>query len=72
MLGEAAAVGNLEVQVHALDALAVWEAGDGAGARAERLLEEADGLASEAGHLVDHDDRLDMARARLLLGGPVG
>ena len=72
VLAEAAAVGNLEVQVHALDALAVREVGEGAGARAERLLEEADGLASEAGHLVDHEDRVDRARARLLLSGAAG
>jgi predicted ATPase len=62
VLDEANAVGNVEVQVYALDALARSAATRGEDALAGDLLATADTLADTASHLIEDSDRLDKAR----------
>ena len=62
VLTEAAAAGNAEVQVYALDALARCAAVQGDRARADELLASADSLAPTVTHLVDEADRFDKLR----------
>ena len=62
VLTEAAAAGNAEVQVYALDALARCAAVQGDRARADELLASADSLAPTVTHLVDEADRFDKWR----------
>jgi predicted ATPase/DNA-binding SARP family transcriptional activator len=67
-LKEAHATGNIEVQVHALDALARLAATQGHLESARSLLNEADKLAPQIVHLLDESDRLDGNEARQRLG----
>jgi predicted ATPase/DNA-binding SARP family transcriptional activator len=67
-LKEARATGNLEVQVHALDALARLAAVQGDIGSAWSLLSEADKLAPQVAHVLDEQDRLDGNEARRRLG----
>ena len=63
-LRAARAEGNLEVEVHALDALArLAAARDDVGSATSRLA-ESDQLAARAGHLLDASDRFDANEAR--------
>jgi tetratricopeptide (TPR) repeat protein len=62
VLTEAAAAGNAEVQVYALDALARCAAVQGDRALADELLASADSLAPTVTHLVDEADRFDKLR----------
>ncbi|MDN5795351.1 MAG: AAA family ATPase [Intrasporangium sp.] len=57
---------NLEVQIHALDALARLAAQRADTDRAAALLADADELAPDIGHLVDRQDRIDAEFARRL------
>ena len=63
-LRAARASGNLEVEVHALDALARLAAANGDVGSATLALAESDQLASQAGHLLDASDRFDGNEAR--------
>ena len=63
-LRAARASGNLEVEVHALDALARLAAASGDVGSATSALAESDQLASQAGHLLDASDRFDGNEAR--------
>jgi tetratricopeptide (TPR) repeat protein len=70
VLDEARVAGSIEVQVHALDAMACTAAAAGDRRRAQELLDAAESLAPGVVHLVDAHDRLDRARARELLADP--
>jgi len=65
-LDEARAVGNIEVQIFALDALARVAAESGDLPTAHTRLADADELAPQVAHSVDETDRVDAATARLL------
>ena len=64
VLQEARVTGNVEVQVHALDALARLAASRGDADQARTLLAEADTLAPLVAHLLDEADRYDADQAR--------
>jgi predicted ATPase/DNA-binding SARP family transcriptional activator len=66
VLQAARTAGNIEVQIHALDALARLAAADDRSS-ARLLLAEADQLAPHVGHLLDHNDRYDSNQARTYL-----
>ncbi|MBK5288406.1 MAG: transcriptional activator domain-containing protein, partial [Acidimicrobiia bacterium] len=68
VLAEAREVGDTEVQVLALDALARTRASDGDGDGAVALLAAADALMPAALHHVTDADRLDARETRRLLG----
>ena len=63
-LTAARATGNVEVQVHALDALARLAAVSGDVGSATSRLAESDRIAAQAGHLIDASDRFDGIEAR--------
>ena len=67
ILEMAEAVGDVEVQVLALDALAGLQAQAGDSIEANELLVRADALMAAAGHRLTEGDRLDAHRARALL-----
>ena len=67
ILEMAEAVGDVEVQVLALDALAGLRAQAGDSSEANELLVRADALMAAAGHRLTEGDRLDAHRARALL-----
>lgn len=69
VLGQARVENNIEVQVHALDALARLDTAVGDLAAGTALLAEADRLAPQVAHLLDESDRLDAAAARHLITG---
>jgi predicted ATPase len=63
VLAEARASDNVEVQVFALDALALMAAEAGDPAEARSLLQRSDALAGQVIHVVDGSDRIDAAAA---------
>jgi predicted ATPase/DNA-binding SARP family transcriptional activator len=67
-LQEARATENVEVQIHALDALARLAAARDDVGPARSLLAEADALAPQVGHILDEADRLDGNEVRQRLG----
>jgi len=70
VLAEARASENVEVQVFALDGLALVAAERSELARARSLLVQSDGLAAHVAHVVDDTDRVDAAAALELIGRP--
>lgn len=68
VLDEARSVGNQEVQVFALDALARLAAESGDPGNSEGLLAQSDLLAAEIVHVVDESDRIDAAAAQKIGG----
>ena len=64
---EAHEAGDPEAELTALDALARLAAQHGSPIEARRLLDRADSIHSEIGHLVDSTDRTDAHEARHLL-----
>ena len=66
LVDEARLTDNVEVQVFALDALARLAAEDHDLATADELLAASDRLTALVAHVVDEDDRIDAAAARLL------
>ena len=68
VLADARRTGNLEVQVFALDALALLATHSGDLDSARIHLSEADALAPQVAYVVDESDRVDVVAVRAALG----
>ncbi len=70
VLDEARRCHDAQVEVLALDALALIAAGQGRIGAARDLLGSADDLTAHSGHVIDPSDRIDAHRARSLIPRP--